>query len=108
MLLMGGEGDRCGIWGNSERAEGLSYHWAMNQWYGHPPTLHLRSEQIKTKPTMILKTCILEVLYCLKHAMVKRTELTGFRGQGEGGPIESSNSLYTVIPRIDPRLVTCP
>lgn len=34
MLLMGGEGDRCRMWGNSERAEGLA--WPSDK-RGHEP-----------------------------------------------------------------------
>lgn len=42
MLLMGGEGDRCGTWGNSVQR-------AMNQWYGQPPYSASESQTNKNK-----------------------------------------------------------
>lgn len=51
MLLMGGEGDRCGTWGNRvQRAlRGPVIQRAMNQWYGQPPYSAFESQTNKNK-----------------------------------------------------------
>lgn len=104
----------CEVTVSAQRASrGPVIKWATNQWYGQPPTLHLRSKQIKTKHTMILKTysprgAVLSKIHYGNDDQTYRLRPDAFRGQGKGGPIESINFLYTVISRIDPRLVACP
>lgn len=60
---------------------------------------------------MILKTCSPggAVLSKIRYGNDDHYWLgpDAFRGQGKGGPIESTDYLYTMIPGIDPRLVAC-